>query len=280
MDTPTYISLYAGGGGLDVGFRLAIPGARAICYVERELTCAALLVDHMQTGQLDDAPLWDDANTFDGNPWRGKVDWLIGGPPCQPFSKAGRRTAADDPRNGWPNTLRLVREIQPNGCFFENVASADLLRYYWWEIKPGLQAMGYQVEEILSEAADAGASHHRSRSFILAYRNSESIDQVVDAERKGLQGNGHSRATRFSEPGSSGANWRSEPFALGPEDERWADVLAERPDLVPAAESSVLRVAYGMAGGLARNDRIRILGNGVVPQQAALSLAAMIGAIK
>jgi len=272
VDTPTYISLYSGGGGLDIGFRLAFPEAIGVCYVERELTAAALLVDHLQTGQLDDAPVWSDANTFDGKPWRGTVDWVIGGPPCQPFSQAGERLAADDPRNGWPNTLRLVREIEPRFCFFENVASSDFLLYYWNDIKPGLRALGYAVEEILVKASDAGANHKRNRTFILAY--------VVDTSSEGREGLGHSGSTRISESRTSGTVRDTEPFAFGPEDTRWRDLLAERPELAPAVESSVLRVAYGMARGLARNDRIRILGNGVVPQQARLAIEAMIGAIK
>ena len=92
------LSLYSGGGGLDIGFRLAVPAARTVCYVERDAASVALLVDHMQTGQLDDAPLWTDSGTFDGKPWRGAVDWIIGGFPCQPFSVAGKQLGTDDER--------------------------------------------------------------------------------------------------------------------------------------------------------------------------------------
>ena len=75
MDSYTNVlSLYSGGGGLDLGFRMAVPNARTVCYVEREVSAIALLVDHMQTGQLDDAPLWSDSGTFDGKPWCGRVD--------------------------------------------------------------------------------------------------------------------------------------------------------------------------------------------------------------
>ena len=276
MDTPTYISLYSGGGGLDIGFGLAMPSARAVCYVERELTCAALLVDHMQTGQLDDAPLWSDANTFEGKPWRGTVDWIIAGPPCQPFSQAGDKLAADDSRNGWPNTLRLVREIEPRFCFFENVASSEFLLYYWNDIKPGLQAMGYAVEEVLVKASDAGANHKRNRTFVLAYREGE----VVDTSGEGREGRRHSGPTRFGQSRPPSTVRDTEPFAFGPEDSRWEALLIERPELAPATESTIQRVAYGLARGLARNDRLRILGNGVVPEQARLAMDAILGAIK
>ena len=60
------LSLCAGGGGLDLGIRLAVPGARTVCFVENEVTAAAVLVKNMAEGGLDDAPLWTDLRTFDG----------------------------------------------------------------------------------------------------------------------------------------------------------------------------------------------------------------------
>jgi len=283
MDTPTVLSLYSGAGGLDVGFRLAIPGARTVCYVEREITSIGVLTARFKTGDLDDAPIWDDANTFDGNPWRGKVDWVIGGPPCQPFSTAGSKRGAEDPRNGWPNTLRVVREVQPAACFFENVASTGLIHYYWWEVRSGLQALGYRVTEIIAEAADAGHRHHRRRTFILAYRDGEEyggrsgeLDDVVTSDV--VDANVQRRRSWYPERQDA-----VYVVAPGPRDSaRWATVLERRPDLAPATQtqSEVRGVAYGLARGLARTDKLRILGNGVVPQQAALSFAAMIGAIK
>lgn len=303
MDTPTVLSLYSGAGGLDVGFRLAIPGARTVCYVEREITSIGVLTARFKTGDLDDAPIWDDANTFDGNPWRGKVDWVIGGPPCQPFSTAGSKRGAEDPRNGWPNTLRVVREVQPAACFFENVASTGLIHYYWWEVRSGLQALGYRVTEIITEAADAGHRHHRRRTFILAYRDGEesggSSGELDDPDwRRRSEQAQAIRARRDSFVVTSDVvdanvqrrrSWYTERqdavyvVAPGPRDSAgWATVLERRPDLAPATQtqSEIRGVAYGLARGLARTDKLRILGNSVVPQQAALSLAAMIGAIK
>ena len=122
MDPHTqYISLYSGGAGLDLGFKLAVPGARCVCYVERDVAACALLVDHIEAQQLDDAPLFADSGTFDGKPWRGKVDFIIGGFPCQPWSAAGRQAGTDDDRWLWPHIARIVREVQPRGLFLENV---------------------------------------------------------------------------------------------------------------------------------------------------------------
>ncbi len=348
MDTPTtnYISLYSGGGGLDLGFQLAVPDARPVCYVERDAEACALLVDHMEAELIHPAPLWTDSSTFDGKPWRGKVDWIIGGPPCQPFSVAGKRRAADDPRNLWPITLRVVGIVQPQGCFFENVPSADSLWYIYETVVPGLRYLGYEVEVGIFSASEVGASHLRERIFILAYSNSVAArirprqnqkgpltqcvrDELAQPERprrtqagqrrdqhagsepetgRGELGDaGHdaggaelgqqredaaSRARGPSEgvgdangtglqvgvrPGSDSQAPRtpSRPnaFPPGPGDtDAWAAVLKERPDLAPAVKSEVRVLADGLAGrvdGLPRVARLRILGNGVVPAQAA-----------
>jgi site-specific DNA-cytosine methylase len=167
----TYISLYAGGGGLDMGFHRAVPNAQCVAYVEHEASAAALLVDHIEAELLDAAPVYTDAYTFPAERFHGLVDWVIGGPPCQPFSIAGKQLGADDPRNLWPLTLRMVEQIQPRGCFFENVSSRKSLWYIYEQVLPGLRHLGYEVEAGIFSAAEVGAPHNRQRVFILAYRN-------------------------------------------------------------------------------------------------------------
>ena len=83
------LSLCAGAGGLDLGLALAEPGYRAVGYVERDAFAAAVLVARMEDQTLDQAPVWDDLAGFDGRPWRGAVDLVSAGYPCQPFSVAG-----------------------------------------------------------------------------------------------------------------------------------------------------------------------------------------------
>ena len=91
------LSLCSGAGGLDLGLAIAIPGYRAVGHVERETYAAATLVARMEDASMDQAVVWDDVATFDGRPWRGAVDIITAGYPCQPFSVAGKRRGADDP---------------------------------------------------------------------------------------------------------------------------------------------------------------------------------------
>ena len=115
------LGLCAGVGGLELGVKLAVPTARAVCYIERETYNAAVLVARMADGSLDEAPIWGDLATFDGRPWRGVVDCVTAGFPCQPFSGAGKRLGTDDPRWLWPHIERIIRDVGPRRVFLENV---------------------------------------------------------------------------------------------------------------------------------------------------------------
>jgi site-specific DNA-cytosine methylase len=246
VDTPTVLSLAAGGGGLDRGFRLALPDARTVCYVEISAAATAVLVKGMEENTLDDAPVWSDARTFDGKPWRGVVDWVIGGYPCQPFSIAGRRAGHDDPRNLWPAFKRIIGEVRPRGCFFENVGQ-HLRDGYFDTVRPDLESLGYRVEETLVTAAEIGAPHKRERIFILA----------TDPQRKGKQG----LVAREDIGGNGQWGWSGEKdlqsIFLSPfnNKNRWPQPIL-----------------WGVDDGMAQwGHRLGILGNGVVPQQAALA---------
>lgn len=161
------LALCAGAGGLELGLHIAEPGYRTVGYVERQAEAAAALVARMEEeGSLDPAPVWDDIATFDGRPWRGKVDIVTAGYPCQGESNAGRRLGTADPRWLWPQVARIVAEVEPRYVFCENVA-AHLGRSF--PIVLGdLQRMGYRVAAGLFSAFEVGASHERKRLFILA----------------------------------------------------------------------------------------------------------------
>jgi len=165
------ISLCTGGGGLDLGLELALPGARAVCMVEREAFAVAHLVSAMEQGLLAPCPVWSDARTFDGRPWRGLVDGLIGGIPCQPHSLAGRKRGSIDERDLWSPTRRIIAQARPWFVLIENVAGM---------LSPGdddvagaqrvwrdLRRLGFAVEGGLFRASEIGAPHERERLFIL-----------------------------------------------------------------------------------------------------------------
>jgi site-specific DNA-cytosine methylase len=121
----------------------------------------------MEDQALDRAPLWDNVETFDGRPWRGTVDILFGGYPCQPFSVAGKRKGADDPRHLWPHFARIIGECRPEWVFLENVANHINIGYR--EVRGELEELGYSVTEGLFTAAEVGAPHKRQRLFVLAH---------------------------------------------------------------------------------------------------------------
>ena len=161
------LSICAGIGGHDRGVKLAVPNARTVCYIEREISCCKILEARMRDGLLDEAPIWTNMRTFDGIPWRGVVDCIAGGWPCQPWSVAGKQKGRDDERDLWPEVERLIREIQPSCFFGENVPGIqhDLSE----RAIPFLCRIGYRVPRpVLLEAASVGASQKRERLFLLA----------------------------------------------------------------------------------------------------------------
>jgi len=181
------LSICTGGGGLDIGVQLAIPIARSVCLVEREAFAIAHLVSAMQQGLLHDAPVWSDAGTFDGCAWRGFVDGLIGGIPCQPHSLAGQKRGSLDERDLWSDARRIIVQSRVWFVLIENVAGmlsagADEIagaERVWRD----LQRLGFAVEGGLFSAAEVGAPHQRERLFILAIH-----DGLANASGAGWQG--------------------------------------------------------------------------------------------
>jgi len=157
------------GEGLRAGLGFLGITSRVACYIEREAAAAAQLVALMEAECLDAAPIWSDLTTFDGRAWRGAVDCILGGFPCQPWSAAGAKKGTDDARWIWPDIARIISEIEPEFCFFENVpglVSGGGLEYVLFD----LARLGFDAECAPLSAAAVGAAHKREREFILAFR--------------------------------------------------------------------------------------------------------------
>lgn len=246
------LSLCSGIGGLDLGIHRAFR-SRTVCYVEREAFAAAVLVARMEEERLDQAPIWDDLKTFRGREWRGKVDLVAAGYPCQPFSQAGKQQGGEDPRHLWPEVRRVVREVDPSLVVLENVRGH--VRKGLGEVLEDLHELGFHGEPGLLSAGDVGLNHNRERVFVLAYKYSGGLEVlrssgVLDGERETLRGD------------SDGCR---EAVCPGPEGS-WGGVAE---GLWPVVESGVRGVADGLPF---RVDQLRALGNGVVPQQAEAAL--------
>ena len=176
------LALFAGAGGGILGGKLL--GWRTVCAVEWEQYPASVLVQRQNDGFLPPFPIWDDVRTFDGKAWRGSVDVVSGGFPCQAFSTAsrGRRTAD----NLWPEMRRIIGEVDPRYVFAENVSHKAIEH-----AADDLEEMGYQAELLSLSAADVGADHVRERYWLLAYTDDKSqlrgCLNAEMAEREGLR---------------------------------------------------------------------------------------------
>ena len=164
----TTIEWCAGYGGIQLGLRRVIPTLRTIAYSEIEAFACANLVAKMEAGQLDAAPIWTDLKTFPCQEFRDRVDLLVAGYPCQPFSAAGKRQGADDPRHLWPFIRDAIGIVRPMFCFLENVEGHISLGLS--TVVSDLEADGYRTTWGIFSAEECGAPHRRKRVFILAKR--------------------------------------------------------------------------------------------------------------
>ncbi len=231
------IELFAGAGGLALG--LSGVGARTVCYVEREAYAAAILVARMEDGGLAPAPVWSDVRTFDGAPWRGVVDLIAGGFPCNNVSSNGDKTGLDGEHSGlWREFVRIVRQVGPRLVFVENVA--DLTHRGLGDVLGDLAALGFDAEWLCLPAWLAGAPQRRDRIFVLAYAHDGGVQ-----DRPQRDGRQEVEEQRHYRHGLAVAQRRARD-----------------------APSRIRRMDDGVAHGV---DRLRLAGHGVVPDQAALA---------
>ena len=269
--TVTHISLCAGYGGIDLGLKGAIANLRTIAFSEIEAYACANLVAKMEQGLLDQAPIWTNLKTFPWADFRGKVDVLSGGYPCQPFSTSGKRLGTEDPRHLWPYIADGIRLMRPNLCFFENVEGHITLGLR--EVISELESIGYSTTWGIFSASEVGAPHRRKRIFIMAY-----------AMHDGSTESGK----LFQGPDGSKFSSNGEPERI---ESKITDTMCERLQrqrlITSRIKSELCDISHNSWWATERRlgrvadghpywvDRLRLCGNGVVPATATLAFKTL-----
>lgn len=282
------LALFAGAGGGILGGELI--GWRTVCAVEREPYAASVLVARQNDGLLPPFPIWDDVRTFDGRPWRGIVDVVSGGFPCQDISLAGKGAGITGKHSGlWSEFVRIIREVAPGIVFVEN--SPALTSRGLGAVLGDLASLGFDARWGVLGASAVGAPHIRMRIWIVANARcgrpggagNREVEQPWRAEAIGAGAATHANGKKresgsqehqqqwkaFITDGSSDASDPNGPRL----EERQGQRGNARQELAASlgadwweSEPAVGRVANGVA---ARVDRLKAIGNGQVPQCAA-----------
>ena len=233
----THLSLFSGIGGLDLAAEWA--GFITVGQCEFADYPTKVLEKHWP-----DVPRWRDIRTLTKESFYERtglrtVDVISGGFPCQPFSVAGKQKGKGDDRYLWPEMLRVITELRPRCVVGENVSG--LVRIALAGILSELQGVGYEARAYSSAAWDVGGLHKGERIFIVAAAN-----------------DGRAAVRRNTQlPADGGTERRGGRHGGG----------AEKPDLWKRWE--VEPRPYGVAHGIPNQvDRLKCLGNAVVPQQA------------
>lgn len=271
-DNMTHLSLFTGIGGLDLAAEWA--GFETVGQCEWADYPTKVLEK-----RWPDVPRWRDIRTLTGESFYERtglrtVDIISGGFPCQPFSVAGKQKGKEDDRYLWPEMLRVIRELAPRWVVGENVPG--IIKLAAGTVVKDLEQAGYHVVVFNFEAAAVGAPHRRARVALVAnscskglqgeqfggkhkeepgggkervsWAASECGENVANALRLGCKGAGHSPEER--------CNRNTECGAITKNSDAWGDWWSVEPD--------VGRVAHGVPD---RVDRLKCLGNAVVPQQ-------------
>lgn len=231
-----HLDLFSGIGGFALAARWA--NIETIQFVEKDKFCQKVLMKN-----FPNVPIHDDIKTFD---FYKDVDVLTGGFPCQPFSVAGKKKGLSDERYLWPEMLRVIRQCKPKFIIAENVPGIiphlDL-------ILEDLEGEGYAWQAFLIPASAIGAPHKRERLWIIAHRNSFGSDNGVDNWQTG----------RLQE---------NEKCYMAKIQQEWSQFVPDTWEALVARDwfqynRKFCRTDDGLPH---RMDRIKSLGNSIVPQ--------------
>lgn len=283
------LDLFTGIGGITIALKeWVIP----IAYCESEEYAIGVLLSRMQEGKLPAAPIWDDVRTLKGARFNGLVDIVYGGFPCQDISVAGTGKGLGGERSGlFYEIVRLVDEIRPKFIFLENVPAirtrgAD-------KVIGELARLRYDARWITLSAAEVGANHKRERWWLLAHtmrgqqwrKEWESKVEAYAVANALGDGRGEVGAWKPSSPGKAMADAQGVGCDQGAansrtnEEKNGRSGIDFRSDGRPGSpwwltEPNVCRVAHGVPN---RVDKLKCLGNAVVPEQAKEAFKKLMG---
>lgn len=221
-------------------------GHTTVCAVELKPKHRACLLQRQREGNLPRFPIWDDAKTFDGKPWRGVAEIICSGFPCKPFSRLGEIHGSET-YNGWPDTLRIFDEANAKLLFLENVP--NMLRRYWGTILADMAGMGLDVRWGVFSCShiDQTTPIEGERLFALAAPNGRRQQKLQLGMAECAQDRRKWEADKLGES-NSGA-WSSR---------------------IP--EPSIQRMADGLAEYV---GELEAIGNGQIPTMAALAFKTL-----
>jgi DNA (cytosine-5)-methyltransferase 1 len=255
------LDLFSGIGGFSLGLERA--GFETVAFCEIDPFCRKVLNKHWP-----DVPIHEDIKELDGEQYKGTVELVCGGFPCQPFSVAGKQRGADDDRALWPEMLRVIREVQPTWVIGENVIGLEGLALE--QCVFDLEGDGFSVQVFDIPACGVGAVHRRHRLWIVAHAKHDAGRKRTErgsirdrrSELHGAEGDVANTDSSQLRKQSGRSCWSSGEKTTQSEfyGNQW---ISANTELGWPTESPVCGADDGIPNRL---DRLRALGNALVVQ--------------
>lgn len=263
------LDLFSGIGGISLALKSWVT---TVAYCEQNPFSQAVLLERMHSNDLDIAPIWDDVRTLNREILDTEIDIITGGFPCQDISIAGRGKGLAGERSGlFFEIVRLAKELKPSFLFLENVPA--ITGRGLSTVAREIAALGYDCRWGVLSAYDVGAPHKRERWFLLAYTDSKGMEGL-------RQPCGTSKEKPYSYGVVGGGDDPDSDCVRGLESKGLQqDEWRRNRDVVSATTWETLPIVVsGMDNGVScRMDRIKALGNSVVPTQARDAFCRLAG---